>query len=153
MLCNGLVLHAEALPAALDACADPQELVVHNSGLSELVESATRAGRPDLATEAFQRLSGKARATGTQWALGMEARARALLGVGDTAEAAYRQAVEHLARARVRAELARAHLLYGEWLRRVDRRLDARRELGIAHEMFTAMGMNGFAERSRRELR
>jgi DNA-binding CsgD family transcriptional regulator len=152
VLANGLSQYDEAVAAASEACADPHELVVHNWGLTELVESASRTGRPDLATEAFRRLGSKARASGSQWALGMEARARALLGDGDTAEAAYRQAIEHLSRTRVRAELARAHLLYGEWLRQANRRLDARTQLGIAYEMFTAMGIEGFAERTRTEL-
>ena len=152
VLCNGLGQYDEALAAARRACADPHELVVHNWGLTELIESAARTGRTDLATDAFQRLSRKARASGTEWALGMEARARALLSDADTAEGLFREAIEHLGRARVRAELARAHLLYGEWLRQADRRLDARSELGVAYEMFTAMGLEGFAERTRREL-
>jgi DNA-binding CsgD family transcriptional regulator len=152
VLCNSLGQYDEALAAALGACADPHESIVHNWGLTELVESASHTGRADLATEALQRLSSRARASGTDWALGMEGRARALLSDGDTAECAFREAIEHLGRARVRAELARAHLLYGEWLRQADRRLDARSELSVAYEMFTAMGLEGFAERTRREL-
>jgi DNA-binding CsgD family transcriptional regulator len=152
VLCNGLGQYEEALDAATGACADPRELVVHNWGLTELVEAATRTGRSDLAAEALQRLSGKARAAGTDWAVGMEARAQALAGDPDGAEDRFRNAVEHLSRARVRAELARTHLLYGEWLRLAGRRLDARRELDTAYEMFTAMGLEGFAERSRQEL-
>jgi DNA-binding CsgD family transcriptional regulator len=152
VLHNGLGQYDAALAAAFGACADPQELVVHNWGLSELIESAARTGRTDLAADGFQRLSTRARASGTHWALGMEARARALLSDGDTAEGAFREAIEHLERARVRAELARAHLVYGEWLRQADRRIDARSELGTAYEMFTAMGLDGFAERTRREL-
>jgi len=152
VLCNGLGLYDEALTAARGACADPTEMVAHNWGMIELVESAARTGRTDLAADALDRLAGKARACGTDWALGLEARSRALLSDGDIAERGFREAVEHLSRARVRAELARAHLLYGEWLRRANRRADARRELTRAHEMFTAMGMEGFAERTRREL-
>lgn len=152
VLCNGLGQYEEALAAATGACADPRELVVHNWGLTELVEAATRTGRSDLAAEALQRLSSKARASGTDWALGMEARAQALVSDPDSAEDRFRNAVEHLSRARVRAELARAHLLYGEWLRQAGRRIDARRELDTAYEMFTAMGLEGFAERSRQEL-
>jgi DNA-binding CsgD family transcriptional regulator/tetratricopeptide (TPR) repeat protein len=152
VLCNGLGHYDEAVTAAVEACADPQELVVHNWGLAELVESATRTGRIDLATAAFQRLSAKARASGSDWALGMEARARGLVSVGDAAEGAFKEAIDHLGRAGVRADLARAHLLYGEWLRQAERRLDARNQLGIAHELFTAMDMEGFAERTRRGL-
>ena len=152
VLCNGLGLHDEALAAARDACADPAEMVAHNWGMIELVESAARTGRTDLAAEALQRLTTKAQACRTGWAVGIEARSRALLSDGDIAERGFREAVEHLSRARVRGELARAHLLYGEWLRRENRRVDARHELTLAEEMFTAMGMEGFAERTRREL-
>jgi DNA-binding CsgD family transcriptional regulator len=127
-------------------------MLAENWGLTELVESAARTGRLDLAADALDRLAIKARASGTDWALGIEARSRALLSDGDSAEALYREAIEHLGRTRVRAELARAHLLYGEWLRRAGRRVDARRELKEAHEMFTSMGVAGFAERTRREL-
>ncbi len=152
VLCNGLGRYDEAVAAAVDACADPTELVVHNWGLAELVESATRTGRTDVATDALRRLTAKARASGTDWALGTEARARALLSVGEAAERAFREAIDHLGRSGVRSELARAQLVYGEWLRRADRRQDARRELGLAHEMFTATGLDGFAQRARREL-
>jgi DNA-binding CsgD family transcriptional regulator len=152
VLCNGLGEYHEALAAARVACADPAEMVAHNWGLAELIESAVRAGTPDLAANAFQRLTAKAQACQTSWALGIEARSRALLSQDDDAEPAFRAAITHLSRARVRAELGRAHLLYGEWLRRVNRRADARSELTTAYEMFTAMGMEGFAERTRREL-
>ena len=152
VLCNGLGQYDEALAAARGACADPTEMVAHNWGMVELVESAVRTGRTDLAAEALQRLTAKAQACQTDWALGIEARSRALLSAGDTAEGEFREAVGHLSRARVRGELARAHLLYGEWLRQDGHRADARRELALAHEMFTAMGMQGFAERTRREL-
>jgi DNA-binding CsgD family transcriptional regulator len=90
--------------------------------------------------------------SGTDWALGIEARSRALLTDGDTAERLYRESIERLGRTRIRADLARAHLLYGEWLRRERRRVDARAQLRIAHEMLDAMGMDAFAERARREL-
>jgi DNA-binding CsgD family transcriptional regulator len=152
VLCNGLGRYEEALAAAREACADPHELVAHNWGLAELIESATRAGREDLATDALHRLAGKARASGTDWALGMAARSQALLSRGGEAEVRYREAIERLGRTRIRAELGRAHLLYGEWLRRANRRADARGALGTAYEMFSGMGMAGFAERSRREL-
>src|SRR6516165_749559 len=152
VLCNGLGQYDEALAAARGARADPREMVAHNWGMTELIESAVRAGRPDLAAEALQRLTTKAQACRTDWALGIEARSRALLSTGDIAERGFREAIEHLSRARVHGELARAYLLYGEWLRQADRRADARRELTRAYEMFTAMGMDGFAERTRREL-
>jgi len=149
VLCNGLGLYDEALAAA---CADPTEMVAHNWGMIELVESAARTGRIDLAADALDRLAGKARACGTDWALGFEARSRALLSDRDIAEREFRKAVEHLGRARVRAELARAHLLYGEWLRQQRRGGEAREELRTAHSMLEAIGMEAFAGRARREL-
>ena len=152
VLCNGLGQYDEALTAARGACADPREMVAHNWGMTELIESAARTGRTDLAADALQRLTTKAQACRTDWALGIAARSRALLSTGDIAERGFREAVGHLSRTRVHGELARAHLLYGEWLRRANRRVDARRELALADEMFTAMGMEGFAERTRREL-
>jgi DNA-binding CsgD family transcriptional regulator len=152
VLCNALGQYGEALTAARGACADPTEMVAHNWGMAELIESAVRTGRIDLAEDALHRLAGKARACGTDWALGIEARCRALLSAGDLADREFRKAIEHLSQARVRAELARAHLLYGEWLRRANRRIDSRTELALAHDMFTAMGIGGFAERARREL-
>jgi ATP/maltotriose-dependent transcriptional regulator MalT len=145
-------LYDEALAAAASACADPTEMVAHNWGMIELVESAARTGRIDLAAGALDRLAGKARACATDWALGIEARSRALLSDGEAADREFRAAIRHLGRARVRAELARAHLLYGEWLRREKRRVDARAELTLAYEMFSTMGIEGFAERTRREL-
>jgi DNA-binding CsgD family transcriptional regulator len=151
VLCNSLGQYEEGLVAACSA-GEHQEVVAENLGLPELIESATRTGRTDLATDALNRLATKARATGTDWALGIEARSRALLSEGDLADGRFREAIGHLSRARVRAELARAHLLYGEWLRRANCRVDARGELSTAYEMFSAMGMEGFAERTRREL-
>ncbi|MGN6170411.1 MAG: helix-turn-helix transcriptional regulator, partial [Solirubrobacteraceae bacterium] len=151
VLCNGSGQYEEALVAASSA-SEYREVVAENWGLSELIESAARTGNIDLATNALSRLAGKARATGTGWALGIEARSRALLSQGDHAEAGFRRALEHLSRTRVRAELARTHLLYGEWLRRESRRSDAREQVRAAHELFTAIGMELFAERARREL-
>jgi DNA-binding CsgD family transcriptional regulator len=142
----------EALTAARDACADDRELVAHNWGLVELVEAAARTGERDLAEDALRRLSAKTRAAGTDWALGIEARSRALLADGETAENAFHEAVERLGRSQVRGELARTHLLYGEWLGRRRRRTEAREELDAAHRMFTGMGILGFAERARRRL-
>ena len=121
----------------------------------ELVEAAARTGgRCALASAALERLSERTRgASGTDWALGIEARVRALLSEGEAADACYRESIERLGRTRLRAELARAHLLYGEWLRRERRRADAREQLRTAHDMLEAMGMEAFAERARRELR
>jgi DNA-binding CsgD family transcriptional regulator len=151
VLCNGLGQYEEALEAAVSA-SEHREAVAENWGLSQLFEPATRCGRIDLATDALDRLATKARAAGTDWGLGIAARARALLGEGGDAEDWFRQAIDHLGRTRVRAELARTHLLYGEWLRRQNRRLDGRAELTIAHDLFTTMGMQAFAERARIEL-
>ncbi len=147
VLCNGAGRYEEALAAASSA-SEHREVVVENWGLAELAEAATRCGRTDLAQEAVDRLSHKARATRTDWALGIEARSRALVSEGDDAERGYREAIERLARTRVRVELARAHLLYGEWLRRGNRRVDARAELQHARELFAAMGIAAFAARA-----
>jgi DNA-binding CsgD family transcriptional regulator len=151
VLCNGAAQYEEALVAARSA-SEYREVVAEHWGLSELVEPATRTGRTDLATEAVTRLADKARATQTDWALGIESRSRALLSQGGRAEDRFRTAIEHLGRTRVRAELARTQLLYGEWLRRENRRVDARVQLRTAHELFGASGMEAFAERARREL-
>ena len=118
----------------------------------ELVEAAVRSGEPELAADAFRRLSETTGAAGTDWALGIEARSRALLSDDEAAERLYREAIERLARTRIRPELARTHLLYGEWLRRLKRRLDAREQLRTAHQMLAAMGMDAFAQRAAREL-
>ena len=151
VLCNGLGLYDQALEAAVTA-SEHREAVAENWGLSELIEPATRCGRIDLATDAMNRLTTKAQAARTDWALGIEARARALLAEGADADRWFRTAIEHLDRTRVRAELARTHLLYGERLRREGRRVDARAELNLAHEHFTSMGMEAFAERAGSEL-
>jgi DNA-binding CsgD family transcriptional regulator len=151
VMCNAAGAYEEALAAAY-AASDHREVVAENWGLSELAEPATRCGRTDLAEDAVARLAAKARSTGTDWALGIEARSRALMAEGDEAERLFREAIEHLARTRVRAELGRARLLYGEWLRRESRRLDARAELHRARDLFTAMGIEAFAERAAGEL-
>jgi DNA-binding CsgD family transcriptional regulator len=151
VLCNSLGQYEEALIAACSA-SEHHEIVGENWGLSELIEPATRTGRTDLATDALNRLARKARATRTEWALGIEARSRALLSERDRAEGWFGEALEHLSRTRVRAELARTHLLYGEWLRRDNRRLDARAQLRAAHDQFLSIGMGGFAERAGNEL-
>ena len=151
VLANGLGRYEEARAAALTA-SEHREVVAENWGLSELIEPAARTGQTDLATQAVKRLGSKAHATGTDWALGIEARSRALLNEDDRAEGFFQKAMDHLSRTRVRAELARTHLLYGEWLRRMNRRVDARAQLGIAYDSFASMGMDAFAERSSREL-
>jgi DNA-binding CsgD family transcriptional regulator/tetratricopeptide (TPR) repeat protein len=152
LLYNGLGRYEEALAAARQAGMFPTELCAANWGLAELVESAARTGATADAADALAQLSAMTQASGTDWALGIEARSRALLSEGDTAERLYQDAIERLGRTRVRAELARARLLYGEWLRREGRRLDAREQLRAAHGLFSTIGAEGFAERTRREL-
>jgi DNA-binding CsgD family transcriptional regulator len=152
VLGNGLGRYDEAFSAASRASEEPAEVAIHNWALVELIESATRVGRRDVATEALTRLARKTRVSATDWALGVEARARALVSEGDAAEASYREAIDRLKRTRVRAELARTHLLFGEWLRREGRRIDARAQLSTAHDMLASMGIEAFAERARREL-
>jgi DNA-binding CsgD family transcriptional regulator/tetratricopeptide (TPR) repeat protein len=153
VLHNGLGHYQDAMAAAETASAYlPNVSPSVNWGLVELVEAAARCGLRDRATEAVRRLSESTSASGGDWALGVEARSRALLSEGETADRLYREAIERLGRSRVRAELARARLLYGEWLRREDRRTDAREQLRASHRMLTTMGMDGFAERARREL-
>ena len=151
VLCNGCGDWEEALLAACSA-SEHREVVAENWGLSELIEPATRTGRTDLARDALDRLRSKASASRTEWALGVTARAEALLSEGDRADSWFREAIERLGRTRVRAELARAHLLYGEWLRRENRRIDARAQLRVAHDQFTSMRMEAFAERAHNEL-
>jgi DNA-binding CsgD family transcriptional regulator len=151
VLCNGLGRYEEALAAAV-AASEHREVVAENWGLSELIEPATRTDRTDLAADAMERLSRKAYATRTDWALGIDARSRALLSEDDRAEVFFLKAIDHLSQTRVRAELARTHLLYGEWLRRMNRRVDARAQLHIAFDNFSSSGMEAFAERARREL-
>ena len=120
--------------------------------LPELIEAAVRTGSTHAAPAALERLAETTQAGGTDFGLGLEARSRALLSRGDAAEGWYREAIDRLGRTRLRPDLARAHLLYGEWLRREGRRADAREQLRTAHDMFAAMGMEAFAERARREL-
>jgi DNA-binding CsgD family transcriptional regulator len=152
LLLNGLGRFPEAVVAARQAAEQPHELASANWGLSELVEAAARSGRPELAADAFSRLKVMTNAAGTDWALGTQARAQALLSDGDAAERLYREALARFDRTHQRAELARSHLLYGEWLRRAGRRVDAREQLRAAHEVFADIRAEAFAERSRREL-
>ena len=126
---------------------------IANWAAAELVEAAARSGMGDTAAGAHRWITEMTRASGTRWALGVEARSRALVTEGNGAEGLYQDSIMHLGRSRVRAELARAHLLYGEWLRRQRRRADAREQLRAAHDMLEAMGMDAFAKRARRELR
>jgi DNA-binding CsgD family transcriptional regulator len=151
VLYNGLGRYEEALAAARRV-VDHGELVPVNWAMPELIEAAVRVGTPELAVDADRRLTVSSRASGTDWALGIAARSRALLADEGRADDLYAEAIERLAKTRVAVDLARAHLLYGEWLRRQRRRLDARKELRIAHEMFTEFGMEAFAERARVEL-
>jgi DNA-binding CsgD family transcriptional regulator len=152
ILYNGLARYDEAFAAAAQASVDPHELWFSTFALVELIEAASRSGRSEQAAEALALLGESTSASGTPWALAVEARSRALLQQGPAAETLYREAVELLRPTRLRLDLARSHLLYGEWLRREGRRVDARNELRLAHEMFTEFGMDAFAERTRVEL-
>jgi DNA-binding CsgD family transcriptional regulator len=151
LLLNGLGRYEEALTPARRASEYPLELCPSNWGLIELIEAAVRSGETRVAGDAFERLTETTGAAGTEWALGVESRSRALLGSGD-ADELYRQSIDHLGRTGMKVDLARAHLLYGEWLRREGRRTDAREHLRAAHDQFTAMGAEGFGGRARREL-
>jgi DNA-binding CsgD family transcriptional regulator len=151
VLFNGLGRYTEALAAAERACAQ-DDMSLYGLALVELVEAAIRCEQPDLAATALERLCARTTASGTGWALGLEARSRALLTAGQAAEAHYREGVERLSGARVTPHLARAQLVYGEWLRRENRRVDAREQLRTAHETFSRIGAEAFAERARREL-
>jgi DNA-binding CsgD family transcriptional regulator len=152
VLHNGLGRYGEALAAAQQAAEDTHASWWRIWGSVELIEAAARSGEAQLAVDALAQLSETTGASGTDWALGVEARSRALLTEGDAAEPLYREAIQRLERTRVRVELARAHLVYGEWLRRERRRIDARERLRTAHELFTEFGMEAFAERARVEL-
>jgi DNA-binding CsgD family transcriptional regulator len=151
VLYNGLGRYEEALAAAREAC-QYQDLGFGGWCLFEEVEAAARAGDGETAASALQRFEETGGASETDWRLGMVANARALVADRDHADELYREAIEHLGRTRVVVHLARTRLHYGEWLRRANRRVDARRQLTEAHQMFTRMGAGGFAERARREL-
>ena len=151
VLCNGLGRYEDALAAAREAATDPLELGPTKWALAELVEAGVRSGNTDVAAGAFEQLSAMTRASGTELALGIEAARRALLR-DDAAEELYLEAIERLRHTRIRVEFARAQLLYGEWLRRQGRRVDARAQLRTAHEALIAMGVEAFADRARREL-
>ena len=152
VLNNGLGRHQQALASAECASDDQFDLIVPSSALAELIEAAARTGMTDTTAGALRRLSEIAGATGSQWAMGVEARSRALVSDGEQAEGLYREAIDRLAPTRARVELGRAHLLYGEWLRRKRRRVDAREQLRTARQVFRAMGAEAFADRAEREL-
>jgi DNA-binding CsgD family transcriptional regulator len=153
LLYNGLGRYDEALAAAVEGALDPAELGPPNWALSELIEAGVRSGNRDLAVRAFEQLAAMTSVSGTNHALGMEASRRALLAGEDaTAEVHYRESIQRLSHSRIRVEHARAQLLYGEWLRRQGRRVDARGQLRAAFEALAAMGVDAFAERARREL-
>ena len=149
---NGLGRYEDALAAAERAAGTARGLGPSIWLLAELIEAAARSGQPERATGPLAQLADITQAAGTDWALGTHARVAAMLAEGDTAERLYREAIERLSHIKTRATLARAHLLYGEWLRREDRRADAREQLRVAYAMLSDMGMEAFAERARHEL-
>ncbi|HEV2922642.1 MAG TPA: LuxR C-terminal-related transcriptional regulator, partial [Solirubrobacteraceae bacterium] len=151
---NGLGRYDDALAAAERAAEDTHGLGQSIWVLAELIEAAVRSDQVERATGPLAQLDELVHAAGTDWALGIHARAAAMLAEGATAERLYREAIERLSRIHIRGSqtLARAYLLYGEWLRREHRRVDAREQLRIAHEMLADMGADAFAERARREL-
>src|SRR4029077_19789125 len=152
VLYNGLCRYGEALVFARDEGLQDSNVWTSSWTLPELVEAAARSGDEDLAHRGLELLAERTQSVANDAARGLEARCRALLSVGETAELLYQQAIEHLDRSGLRTELARAHLLYGEWLRRDGRRVDAREQLRTAHDQFTTIGMAAFAERARVEL-
>jgi len=152
VLYNGLGRYEEAASAARQATSNTFEPWVSMFALPELIEAAVRGGDIELAGDGLERLTEKTQPCGSDWALGIDARCRALLSDGATGDALYREAIERLSRTRLRPELARAHLVYGEWLRREGRRIEARAQLRAAQEMFAGIGMEAFAARARSEL-
>jgi DNA-binding CsgD family transcriptional regulator len=151
LLLNGCAKHDQALAAAQEGCAH-DDVAFSTWSLAELVEAAVRRGDGDLARGALQRMAVHTRAAGTDWALGTEAAARALVADDATAQALYAEAIERLGRTRSPLNQARARLLYGEWLRAQDRPEPAREQLRLAHEAFADVGAKGFAQRARVEL-
>jgi DNA-binding NarL/FixJ family response regulator len=152
ILFNGLARYDRALASAQRAIEESPRHHVTPWALTELIEAAVRTNRPDVAASAIEGVMAATASCDTDWGRGMRARCRALVSEGDGADRLHREAIARLARTRRRPELARAHLLYGEWLRRGNRRLDAREPLRTAHEMFVTIGMEAFAERARQEL-
>ena len=151
VLTNGFGRHADAL-SAIKPVFDHDHVGMGALIIPELVEAASRTGNVELLVAARDWMAVRVKATPTPWALGIESRIGALLSDGDAAEGLYRESLEHLGRTQVGLECARGHLIYGEWLRRQNRRIDARVELRVAEEMFSAMGADGFADRAHREL-
>ena len=151
VLYNGLGRHDAARDAAARAFEHDQ-VGYGPFVVPELIEAASKTGDVALLRTALEWLSERTRVTPTDWVLGIEARVRALLAEGEVADSLHRESIDRLGRTRVRVELARGHLLYGEWLRRHHRRVDAREQLRTAHDMLDAMGVQAFAERARREL-
>jgi DNA-binding CsgD family transcriptional regulator len=152
ILYNGLGHYDEAF-AGTSKAKEHSNVFSAMLGLPELIEAAVRTGHTEVAVGGLAELAATTQASGTDYGLGIEARSRALVSEGAVAEGYYREAVERLGHTRLRPEAARAHLLYGEWLRRQRRRRDARGQLGIAFEMFDSMGMKAFAARALAELR
>jgi DNA-binding CsgD family transcriptional regulator len=150
---NSFGRYRDAVTTARRAIDPRSDIGSHVLPWVELIEAAVRTDQPELAEDAYRRLAGMATATGTEWALGLQARSQALLRDGDEAESAYREAIDRLGRTRMRLDLGRAHLLFGEWLRRERRNSEAREELRTARNMLGPMGVTGFAERAERELR
>ena len=151
LLRNGQGRYREALAHAEDACSH-EDLGFLGWTLVELVEAAARSGAATAAASALLRLEERCATAGTDWALGVLARSRALVGEGETAESLYREAVERLERSQIVPQLGRAHQVFGEWLRREGRRSEAREQLRIAHDILSRIGAEAFAERARREL-
>jgi DNA-binding CsgD family transcriptional regulator len=151
VLYNGLGRYQTALAGAQRAC-DHEDPCFFGWSLVELVEAGARSGAHDEAAGALRQFEERTRAAGTNWALGILARSSALLANGKAADALYREAIERLGRCRIVVHLARAHLVYGEWLRRENRRVEAREQLRIAYEMLSRIGAEAFAERARGEL-
>ncbi|WP_281288679.1 ATP-binding protein [Pseudonocardia kunmingensis] len=152
VLHNGLGDYPAALAAATRAF-ESDELTHSNLAHSELIEAACRTGQPERAADALDQLSSRALASGTPWGLGLAARSRALVSSGPAADEHYREAIERLRECRMVTQLARAHLVYGEWLRRQGRRQGARQQLRTAHQLLSGMGAEAFAARAARELR
>ena len=152
VLHNGLGHYPAALAAAQQAC-EHDELGFGVWVLPELIEAGVRSGQDEIAAAALRQLSERTSLSGNPWARGIEARSRALMADGQAAEDLYQEAISQLSNSRMTVHLARAHLIYGEWLRRQNRRGDAREELRTAHQMLSSMGADGFAERAARELR
>ena len=152
VLYNGLGRYEDAATASREVATNGIYPLLAMWALFELIEASARVGDTTVAWDALDELAATTQPAGSSFALGIEARCRALLADGDDAETAYREAIKQLDRAGIRTEQARAHLVFGEWLRRMNRRADARTQLRTAHEHFTSMGMEAFAERARREL-